>query len=452
MKKLIAFLLALFMCMGCALSEELDFTGFTEEVTMSDEELLSLIHPEYPESDLLTLSLPEDNRTVTVLTHYSLGAHKENFEKLFGGELVEVICGVTEYSSKLQNMIAAGNPPDLVVAESCTNPSIATYVNAGLVQPFDPYIDYNAPELSMLKDTYDMGIWNGQHYLAPYDQRPLYYMIYNPLIFEENGYETPWDLWERGEWTWDAFREYAQNLNVQDESGSWVSFGTAVPAYGVLSSSTGVDYVTMGDGEYKINLLDPAIVRAENFINNMIYQDDIIKIKAQDAWKGYWNRGMLAMQIVSSWTFTGDADIAKAARNGRLGICPLPQDPENCEAGVYNTWGQSGGFCLVKGAKNPEGAALLVRMLAYLSAYEVPELDRTWEKSLESQHEQGFTNEILYQKYVAFSMDNAIVSFGYGVMSDLGVWGFMGGQNNWTSYVETIMPGVEEAIREMTAE
>ena len=452
MKKLLALMMALALLLTTAMAEDLVFTGAVEQEEMTDEELIALIHPEYPESDLLSHKLPEDKKTVTVLTHYSMGATKENFEKLFGGELVEVICGVSEYSSKLQNMVAAGNPPDLVAGESNSNNFILTLVKPGLVQPFDDYIDYNAPELADMKAQYDAGMWNGQHYLAPYTQRPLYYMIFNPMIFEENGLETPWELWERGEWTWDAFREYAQLLNVQDESGSWVSFGTAIPPYATLTTTTGVDYVTLGNGQPEINLRHPDIVRAENFINNMIWQDDIIKIKSQNAWKGYWNRGMLAMQIIESWTFAGDADIAKAARNGRLGVCPLPQDPENCEVGVYNTWGQSGGFCLVKGAKNPEGAALLLRMLAYTSRYEVPEHDMTWQAKLDSLHEQGFTNEVLYQQYESFSMENALISFGYGIMADRGVWDFMGSQNNWTSHVETILPGVEETIREMTAE
>ena len=452
MKKLIALMLALAMLLSAALAEDLVFTGAVEEAEMTDEELIALIYPEYPESDLLSQTLPEDKKTVTVLTHYSLATVADRFEKLFGGELVEVICSVDEYSSKLQNMIAAGNPPDIVVAESCTSNFILNMVKPGLVQPFDPYIDYTVPELADLEAAYDAGMWNGQHYLAPYTQRPLYYLIYNPMIFEENGLETPWELWERGEWTWDTFREYAQLLNVQDESGSWVSFGTAIPAYGTLTSTTGVDYVTLGDGTVEINLHDPAIVRAENFINDMLYKDYIIKINVQDAWKGYWNRGMLAMQIVASWTFTGDADIAKAARNGRLGICPLPQAPENNEPGVYNIWGQSGGFCLVNGAKNPEGAALLIRMLAYCSRYEVPELELTWQDSLDALHEKGFTNEILYQQYEAFCMDNALISFGYGIMADQGVWSFIGDQNNWTTHVETMLPGVQEVIREMTGE
>ena len=118
MKKLLALMMALALLLTTAMAEDLVFTGAVEQEEMTDEELIALIHPEYPESDLLSHKLPEDKKTVTVLTHYSMGATKENFEKLFGGELVEVICGVNEYSSKLQNMVAAGNPPDLVAGES----------------------------------------------------------------------------------------------------------------------------------------------------------------------------------------------------------------------------------------------------------------------------------------------------------------------------------------------
>ena len=35
-------------------------------------------------------------------------------------------------------------------------------------------------------------------------------------------------------------------------------------------------------------------------------------------------------------------------------------------------------------------------------------------------------------------------------MAELGIWEFMGNQNNWTSYVETILPNVQETVRELT--
>lgn len=450
MKKIVSLLLVLLLVIPCALAEELDFSGAVEQEEVTDEQVLEAMYGAYPPSDLLSQTLPEDKKTVTILSHYSLGETKEYFNKLFGGEIVEVICGVSEYASKLTNMIASGNAPDLVVCESSTNPSVAVYANAGLVQPFDPYIDYTVPELAGLKDTYDAGIWNGNHYLAPYTNKPLYFLIYNPVIFEEYGLETPWELWEKGQWTWNEFRDLAQQLNVQDADGSWLTFGTAIPPYSILSASTGVDYLTMGDGTFTINLNNPSIVRAENFINDMIFKDDIIKIKAQNAWKSYWNRGKLAMQIVDSWMFEGDGDISKAAKNGRLGIAPLPQDPEYNVPGEYHTYAQSGGFCLVNGAKNPEGAALFIRMLRYTRLYEVPEIGVEYQKKLNSLHESGFTNEVLLQKVAAWDTSNAVTSFGYGIMAELGIWEFMGNQNNWTSYVETILPNVQETVRELT--
>lgn len=450
MKKIVSLLLVLLLVVPCALAEELDFSGAIEQEEVTDEQVLEAMYGAYPPSDLLSQTLPEGKKTVTILSHYSLGETKEYFNKLFGGEIVEVICGVSEYASKLTNMIASGNAPDLVVCESSINPSVAVYANAGLVQPFDPYIDYTVPELAGLKDTYDAGIWNGSHYLAPYTNKPLYFLIYNPVIFEEYGMETPWELWEKGEWTWNEFRDLAQQLNVQDADGSWLTFGTAIPPCSILSASTGVDYLTMGDGTFTINLNNPSIVRAENFINDMIFKDDIIKIKAQNAWKAYWNRGKLAMQIVDSWMFEGDGDISKAAKNGRLGIAPLPQDPEYNVPGEYHTYSQSGGFCLVNGAKNPEGAALFIRMLRYTRLYEVPEIGVEYQTTLERLHEKGFTNEVLLQKVAAWDTSKAVTSFGYGIMAELGIWEFMGNQNNWTSYVETILPNVQETVRELT--
>ena len=145
MKKIVSLLLVLLLVVPCALAEELDFSGAVEQEEVTDEQVLEAMYGAYPPSDLLSQTLPEDKKTVTILSHYSLGETKEYFNKLFGGEIVEVICGVSEYASKLTNMIASGNAPDLVVCESSTNPSVAVYANAGLVQPFDPYIDYTVP-------------------------------------------------------------------------------------------------------------------------------------------------------------------------------------------------------------------------------------------------------------------------------------------------------------------
>ena len=450
MRKWIAMLLAMLMTFSCALAEDLVFTGELEEAGMTDEEIIEVMYGRYTPSSLPELVLPEGKKDVTVLTHYDLGPAKDLYKELFGGEVIQIICGVQEYASKLQNLIGAGTVPDLVASESTTDPCFVTLANAGLVQPIDAYIDYNEPELKDLQSVYEAGLWNGQHYLAPYDNKPVYYMIYNPKIFEEYGYETPWELWERGEWTWDAFRELAAELNITDENGDYICYGTGAPGYGALTGSTGVDYVALKDGFFENNLTHPDVIRAENYLNDMLFKDDIIKIKAQGGWRNYWNRGMVAMQIIDSWMMKGSAEVSQAIQEGALGIVPLPQDPQKVQPGVNVTYAQSGGFCLVQGAQNPEAASAFIRTIAYSHRY--PEAGETYEDMLAEWHEMGWSNDLLYQYQVARDVENMVTSFGYGFMSTHRVWVFLAIQNNWTTFVESIRPLAEESLRELMGE
>ena len=450
MRKWIAMLLAMMMTFSCAFAEDLVFTGEVEETGMTDKEIIEFMYGRYAPSNLPDLVLPEGKKNVTVLTHYDLGEAKELYKELFGGEVIQIICGVQEYASKLQNLIGAGTVPDLVVSESTTDPCFVTLANAGLVQPIDAYIDYNEPELKDLQSVYEAGLWNGQHYLAPYDNKPVYYMIYNPKIFEEYGYENPWELWEKGEWTWDAFRELAAELNIIDENGDYICYGTGAPGYGSLTGSTGVDYVALKDGFFENNLTHPDVVRAENYLNDMLFKDDIIKIKAQGGWRNYWNRGMVAMQIIDSWMMKGSAEVSQAIHEGALGIVPLPQDPQKVQPGVNVTYAQSGGFCLVQGAQNPEAAAAFIRTIAYSHRY--PKAGETYEDMLAEWHEMGWSNDLLYQYQVARDVENMVTSFGYGFMSTHRVWVFLAIQNNWTTFVESIRPMAEESLRELMGE
>lgn len=450
MRKWIAMLLAMMMTFSCAFAEDLAFTGEVEAAGMTDEEIIEFMYGRYEASSLPNLVLPEGKKDVTVLTHYDLGPAKELYKELFGGEVIQIICGVQEYASKLQNLIGAGTVPDLVVSESTTDPCFVTLANAGLVQPIDAYIDYNEPELLDLKSVYEAGLWNGQHYLAPYDNKPVYYMIYNSKLFEEYGYETPWELWVKGEWTWDAFRELAAELNITDENGDYICYGTGAPGYGSLTGSTGVDYVALKDGFFENNLTHPDVVRAENYLNDMLFKDDIIKIKAQGGWRNYWNRGMVAMQIIDSWMLKGSAEVSQAIQEGTLGIVPLPQDPQKVQPGVNVTYAQSGGFCLVQGAQNPEAAAAFIRTIAYSHRY--PEVGETYEDMLAEWHEDGWSNDLLYQYQVARDVENMVTSFGYGFMSTHRVWVFLAIQNNWTTFVESIRPLAEESLRELMGE
>ena len=445
-------LVAVLTLTPCALAEEdIGFTGETESASEQAHDWRALL-PTLQDDGVLSEKLGE-NKKITILTHYTFkGDVTDGFQQLYGGEVEEILCSVDEYSSKLSNMIAAGNPPDLVVCQSAMQPSLVVLANAGLVQPFDPYLDYSVPELSALKHTYDAGVWNGLHYLAPYCEEPIYIMVYNPVIFEEAGIENPWALYQKGEWDWNAYRRVTETLNQFNQDGSINTLGTTIPGFAALASASGIDFVEMKDGAYQVNLKDASLTSAMNFLNDMVYRDNVVKVKAQGAWSAYFRRGTLAMQIIDYWQVKGQAEIAAAAKKGRRGIAPLPQNPaHNNIPEAYSVYSMSSGFCLSKGAKNPEGAALFIRYLSYINNYSNDELGIGISFGLARMLENGFTDEHLVQYLTASDVSNSVISFGYGFMSDAGGWDFLGDQNNWTSYVESILPGIEEKVRELTA-
>ncbi|MBQ7485930.1 MAG: hypothetical protein IJT77_00355, partial [Clostridia bacterium] len=157
-----------------------------------------------------------------------------------------------------------------------------------------------------------------------------------------------------------------------------------------------------------------------------------------------------AMQIIDSWMLMGSAEVSQALQEGTIGIVPLPQDPQKAQPGVNVTYAQSGGFCLVQGAKNPEAAMAFIRTLAYSSRY--PKPGETYEDMLAEWHEKGWTNDLLYQFQVARDVKNMVTSFGYGFMSTHRVWVFMALQNNWTTFIESVRPQAEESLRELMGE
>jgi len=146
----------------------------------------------------------------------------------------------------------------------------------------------------------------------------------------------------------------------------------------------------------------------------------------------------------------GSAEVSQAIQEGTLGIVPLPQDPQKVQPGVNVTYAQSGGFCLVQGAQNPEAAAAFIRTIAYSHRY--PEVGETYEDMLAEWHEDGWSNDLLYQYQVARDVENMVTSFGYGFMSTHRVWVFLAIQNNWTTFVESIRPLAEESLRELMGE
>lgn len=111
-----------------------------------------------------------------------------------------------------------------------------------------------------------------------------YMLAYNKQMLEEAGLEDPNALYERGEWTWDKWREYMLAL-TQDTDGDGVidvyGFGSRYDylVYNLtMSNGTGI---AMSDTE---NLSSPEVAEVLDFIYNMYNVDKVANPWNADDW------------------------------------------------------------------------------------------------------------------------------------------------------------------------
>ncbi len=286
------------------------------------------------------------------------------FKEKYGCDVEWIECTWDTRFDELANLILGGTPPDFYPGECNVFPA---YALKGMFQSVDAYIDYDDPLWSGTKDYADKYFsLGGEHYMIVTDLVFNNVVAYNRRVMEEWGFEDPAELYYNDEWTWDAFYDMCVEFSDPDEDryaldGWWFTMG--------LMHSCGQTLVSY-DTEQELfvtNLDDPAIERAAELLYNISKNECVFP-----RWNNNWNirnqvegggmkEGQCLFYVGGSWMFTGTveaiSDVWGDVSQGELMFCPLPRDPNG--NGSYYTESIPSGYCIVNGATNPEGVALL---------------------------------------------------------------------------------------------
>lgn len=182
-----------------------------------------------------------------------------------------------------------------------------------------------------------------------------YMLAYNKQMLDEAGLEDPNALYEKGEWTWDKWREYMLAL-TQDTDGDGV---TDVYGYGatwtalftnlLMSNGTGV---AMGPTE---SFSSPEVAEVLDFIYNMYNVDHIARPWNAEDWDSNQNAymdGKVAFFIDAAW-------ISNANQDSELSFdvtwCPWPIGPSgNQETNALKSAAKGNAWMIPAGVKDPE--------------------------------------------------------------------------------------------------
>ena len=182
-----------------------------------------------------------------------------------------------------------------------------------------------------------------------------YPLAFNMEMLEEAGLENPQDLYDRGEWTWEKFREYMIKL-TKDTNGDGATDvygygGWWTNMLGNLMMSNGTHIA----GDTTEGLSSPATIEVMEFIYNMYNVDKVAKPWNSDDWDintTVYTEKQIAFWPSAHWVFSqygGEAELGF-----EIGVVPWPVGPSGNQE-TNNGYVTAGSYYIMsKGTKDPE--------------------------------------------------------------------------------------------------
>ena len=192
------------------------------------------------------------------------------FEDKYGGK-VKIIQSTGDYYENLFKLISANEVPDIVYAHSNTFPS---FIMRGIVQPWDEYVylDDAVWEQTGRKEAINAMRWDGKIYNMTAKFHSLGVLFYNKRIIADAGLEEPRLLQQRGEWTFDTFKEYLENTTICTNGDGFPEiYGLASGSDFITSIllSSGEDYLKFTGNNFTNNIKSDKIREAANFLYSL---------------------------------------------------------------------------------------------------------------------------------------------------------------------------------------
>jgi ABC-type glycerol-3-phosphate transport system substrate-binding protein len=181
-----------------------------------------------------------------------------------------------------------------------------------------------------------------------------YPLAFNMNLIREANLENPQDLYDRGEWTWDKWREYMVAL-TKDTNGDgaidvygWSGYWTNMLSNLLFSNSTGI---AMSPEE---TLTATATIEVLELINTIYNVDKTGRPWDQSNWEinnKLYAEGKSGFWIGAHWIFD---EFGGAELPFEIGVVPWPRGPHGDEDTRYHNNTAGNWYMIPKGVQDPE--------------------------------------------------------------------------------------------------
>lgn len=285
---------------------------------------------------------------------YEDGPVVESFEKTYGIKVNIDLMTESEYTNKVLGRIASSQSPDVY---------FSTYTFPYCLEALDP-IDGAKLDLSESiwdKALIDLATVNGKTYLVDtvgniWKDEDM--VFFNKKIFKDNGWTTPEEYYEAGQWNYDSMTKCMKQ--VASLGTEYV--GGAVHLEGLIHSA-GSQVVGMKDGKFVNGTMDTTTQDIMRWASTGLKEGWLSTTSIYKALNDFPS-GKVGIAILHSFGLkkTGYLRTMKASDIG-FTYLPAWNDKEPVATSFVRGWG------LCKGAKNPVAAGIFLRYYLDVNNY-----------------------------------------------------------------------------------
>lgn len=355
------------------------------------------------------------------------------FEDTYGGKVKWIQTTSATKFDDLANKIMSDEQVDMFPYEwSC----LPNGVYKDQYEPLDDYINLDDDLWADVKYMAESLVYNGKHYVIPYAISDPVCIQYSRELMQEEGLDDPYELYQKGEWTWDTFMDMMEKFVNNADDGEerfgingW--FGQAVV------QSTGKTIVTYDGSKFANNITDPQIEKAELLLQQ-IAQENLY----DPSWKSYFPEDGLTLFYAMGGTWSLGESNGKNP-DGDIMIVPFPKDPD---ADKYYACTNYAAKMLVKNSQRGDAVA------TYIKCERIAQVEDQYKETakqkalIQTQDAKGNVIKYIteeqydaFQKYVEQDI-SPVFDYGFGMGSR------MYGDGEYTYETRGVMNNLMEAL------
>lgn len=264
---------------------------------------------------------------------------------------------VTTYKDRytgLAKLVQSDDSPDCFPFEICNYP-YSVYQN--LFQSLDGVIDFTTDDWADYKDAIDKFNWGGKNYCPIMSLTPTSYLWYRKSVVEEAGLDDPWELYEKGEWTWSTFMEMARKFS-DPENGKYVLDGYNPEDNFVCT--TGTPLVSLEGGKLVSHMNDANIEKCLDMLRSFDNTQEKLRYPrdTENSWNPSYNEWADGNTLfIEDGTWRYEETWRKFKKKNKweddeINFVPFPQMDG---ADTYYQEMKQDAYMFVSGSKNADG-------------------------------------------------------------------------------------------------